>query len=61
MNTASQVQIFKALKRKQLAKKHASGRVRKVGFTLAGVNIIKHQQLDVSGVEVLEHEISLDN
>ena len=61
MNTARQAHRFKALKRKELARKHAAGRVRTEDFTLAKANIIKHQLLDVSGVEVLEHEITLDN
>ena len=61
MNTARQAHRFKALKRKELARKHAAGRVRTEDFTLAKANKIKHQPLDVSGVEVLEHEITLDN
>jgi hypothetical protein len=61
MNTARQAHRFKALKRKELARKHALGRVRTEDFTLAKANQIKRQPLDVSGVEVLEHEITLDN
>jgi hypothetical protein len=61
MNTARQAHKFKALKRKELARKHAAGRVRIEDFTLAKANKIKHQPLDVSGVEVLEHEITFDN
>jgi hypothetical protein len=61
MNTARQWQKFKALKRKELARKHAAGKVRTEDFTLAQANKIKRQPLDVSAVEVLEHEISLDN
>jgi hypothetical protein len=61
MNTARQAHRFKALKRKELARKRAAGRVRTEDFTLAKANEIKHQPLDVSGVEVLEHEITLDN
>jgi len=61
MNTARQAHRFKALKRKELARKLATGRVRTEDFTLAKANKIKRQPLDVSGVEVLEHEITLDN
>jgi hypothetical protein len=61
MHTARQWQRFKALKRKELARQHAAGRVRTEEFTLAGANTIKRQPLDVSGVEVLEHEINPDN
>jgi hypothetical protein len=60
MDAARQVQRFKALKRKELARKHAAGKVRIEDFTVAGANKIKRQPLDVSGVEILEHEISLD-
>lgn len=61
MNTARQVQRFKALKRKERPREHAAGRIRIGNFTLAAANRIKRQPLDVSGVEVLEHEISPDN
>ena len=61
MNAARQAQRFRALKRKEPAREHAARRVRTGNFTLARVNIIKRQPLDVSGVEVLEHEISPDN
>ena len=61
MKTARQAQRFKALKRKELPREDAAGRVRIENFTLAAANKIKRQPLDVSGVEILEHEISPDN
>lgn len=60
MNTSQQVRRFKALKRKELRRKYAEGRIKLADFTLAAANKIKHQPLDVSRVEVLEHEISPD-
>ncbi|HEV2209629.1 MAG TPA: hypothetical protein VG167_12690 [Verrucomicrobiae bacterium] len=60
MNTSQQVQRFKALKRQQLRRKHAQGEIELADFTLAAANKIKRQALDVSRVEILEHEISPD-
>jgi len=60
MNTNRQVQQFKALKRKELRRKHANGKIKLADFTLAAANKIKRQPLDVSRVEILEHEISPD-
>ncbi len=60
MNTSQKVQRFKALKRKQLRRKHAKGRIKLADFTLAAANRIKRQPLDVSRVEVLDYEISPD-
>jgi hypothetical protein len=57
---ARQAQKFKALKRKELPKHDAAGRAKTGNFTLAKVNKITRQTLDVSGVEVLEHEITPD-
>jgi hypothetical protein len=60
LNTSRQVQRFKALKRKELRRKHDKGRIKLANFTLAAANQIKRQSLDVSRVEILEHEISPD-
>jgi len=60
MNTSRQVQRFKALKRKELRRKHANGKIKLAAFTLAAANKIKRQPFDVSRVEILEHEISPD-
>jgi len=57
MNTAKQVQRFKAWKRKELSRSQAAPG-RSDDITLAAANRIKRQPLDVSGVEILEHEIS---
>ena len=61
MKTAPQAQRFKAAKRKELARRHAAGKVRLDDFTMAAANQIKRQPLDVSGVEILDHEIGPDN
>ena len=61
MNTARQVRRFKALKRRELAGKHAAAGGLTGGVTLPGANEIKRQPLDVCAVEVLEYEISLEN
>lgn len=61
VNMVRTIQRFKALKRKELAKKVASGKMRIEDFTLAAVNTVKRQALDVSEVEVLDHEISFDD
>ena len=60
MKTSRQVQRFKALKRRQVLRKHSQGKLRIADFTLAAANRIKYQPLDVSRVEVLEHEIGPD-
>ncbi|HZM01906.1 MAG TPA: hypothetical protein VFC44_02685 [Candidatus Saccharimonadales bacterium] len=60
MHTARQVQKFQALKRKTSAKKRAAGKGARGNFTVASANDIKRQPLDVSGVEILEHEINPD-
>jgi len=61
MKTNRQVQKFKAARRKELLKDHAASKVQMKDFTLAAANTIKNQPLDVSKVEILEHEISPDN
>lgn len=60
MKTSQQVQRWKISKRKQLRRKHAQGKIKLADFTLAAANKIKRQLLDVSRVEVLEHEINPD-
>jgi hypothetical protein len=60
MNTIRQWQRFKALKRRALIRR-GKGKFKAANFTLAAVNKIKRQPLDVSRVEILEHEISLDH
>ena len=60
MTTSRQVQRFKVLKRRELLREHSKGTLRIADFTLAAANTIKQQPLDVSRVEVLEHEISPD-
>ena len=60
MTTTQKVQRFKILRRKQLQGKHAKGQIKIAIYTLAAANKIKRQPLDVSRVEVLEHEISPD-
>lgn len=61
MNTTQKVQRFKMMKRKALRAKHASGKIKVADFTLAAANRIKCQPLDVSRVDILEHEISPDD
>lgn len=58
MKTIRQVQEFKAKRRKGLAKSRTAGTVQARVFTLAAENVIKTQELDVSRVKVLEHEIA---
>jgi hypothetical protein len=58
MKTNRQVQQFKAKRRKELANSRAAGTVQVRDFTLAAENVIRNQELDVSRVEVLEHEIA---
>ena len=60
MNTTQKVHRFKILKRKELRAKHGKGKIKIADFTLAAANRIKLQPLDVSGVEISEHEISPD-
>ncbi len=61
MNTTQKVQQYKVLKRKQIRLRHAKGTIKIADFTLAAANRIKRQPLDVSRVEVLDHEISPDS
>ena len=44
-----------------MAKNYAAGKVQIKDFTLAAANTIKNQPLDLSKVEVLDHEINPDN
>jgi hypothetical protein len=60
MNTTQKAQRFKILKRRELRAKHAKGTIKIADFTLAAANRIKRQPLDVSRVEVSEHELSPD-
>jgi hypothetical protein len=61
MNAGKKAQEFNALRRRELARRHAVGTMRTKAFTLAAANKIRHQSLDVSRVDILEHEISGDN
>jgi hypothetical protein len=60
MNSSEQVQRFKASSRKALARQRLAGRGKTRPFSLARANKIKSQPLNVSAVEVLEHEINPD-
>lgn len=60
LRTNSDVQKFKARRRKELAEKLARGQIQISDFTLAAANKIKNQPLDVSMVEVSENEIYPD-
>jgi hypothetical protein len=60
MKTNRQVQEFKVRNRKALASKRAKIRLRGHALTLASANLIRKQSLDVSRVEILDHEIEAD-
>ena len=57
LKTCRDVQKFKAQRRKALLKDYAAGKVQLQDFTLAAANTLKHQPLDLSRVEILDHEI----
>lgn len=61
MDSTRQVQKFKALQRKKLTKQGTALNGTRETFTLARINKIKRQPLNLTGVEVLEHEIDPDN
>jgi hypothetical protein len=61
MKTNRDIQRFKAARRKELVKSQGADKAQIKNFTLAAANTIRHQTLDVSRVELLEHEISPDN
>jgi len=60
LRTNSDVQKFKARRRKALAEKVAKGQIQISDFTLAAANTIKQQPLEVDMVEILENEICPD-
>jgi hypothetical protein len=60
MKTFRQIQRFKTLKRRELIRRRSKGRLQKTGFTLAVLNQVKRQPLDVSRVIISEYEISPD-
>ena len=58
MLTARQIHKLKAGKRKAMVRKRSGGERSAAITSVASANTIKGQRLDVSGVEVLDHEIT---